>query len=657
MNVLITNIGSGAQGNAAANLRVSAVSIDPPTAGFTVNPAFDPNGPLNNPGLTASSHQPLPIQFNPTATGDQTATLHIQSNDPSTPDVTVALHGSGLNLPPCNYSTSPSTLNFGNVQPGRNRVLDFRITNNNVQGQCLISNLGPDANTPNPPFSIIGNPLVDSSGNPATYELLNPGQFVDVQVKFAPVAQQTSPYSGNITFNISSPANPTGTVSLTGGSAAGCLLITPDDLDFGVVQTGCASREATFTIYNVCNTTVHVTSLALQPDASGKCPSPSGQSTCPFQITQMSSSLPITIGVGGSADFNMKYEPAAVESDTDVVSVQTQELSEPYIVTLEGTGAAVAIQTDVFRQDSQPKVDMLMVVDDSGSMGDKQQALAQNFQSFIQFAVAQQVDYHIAITTTSTAVDPFNCQLGSGSIAPCGQFSPDDGSRPQILSPSMANVEQLFGQNVNVGIDGDSTEMGFEGAYEALSPPQVSLAPNSQFLRDDANLAIIAVSDASDQSPNTFDFYKNFFINIKGFSRTNAFTFSAVSSTTATPPPTTWNCGYDGTNVVPNPYQLMAEATNGIFQEICTDDWATALYQLGQTAFGYRTRFFLSETPDPNFPLEVQLDGVDYPATNSRGAVQWSYNSTANAIDFNPDTVPEPGSALTISYHVLCYPP
>ncbi|MBS2032985.1 MAG: choice-of-anchor D domain-containing protein [Deltaproteobacteria bacterium] len=652
-NITITNIGSSPAGQAGSALDIDHVKtkIVPGTGTqdgeFTVVPALTADILLG-----ATQRYPLAVQFNPNGAGAKTATLQIFSNDPVNGEVDVPLQADGENLPPCTYTVSPDTLNFGNVGAGRNRILSFKITNTGAT-DCLLSNLDLGGDTSSPPFSLPNGPIASQT--------LAAGSSLDVPVKFAPIDTHPTD-TGSVVFFTSSTTAAQATVTLSGGSAQGCVLITPDDLDFGVVQQGCASKEQTFTVYNVCSATQHLTTIDFLPDANNRCPDQGTNSSCPFRITA-APTLPATIPAGGSAVFKIKYQPPAVQQDAVSVEVQTQELATPYVVTLEGRGDTTAIQTDTYRQDAQPKVDVLLVVDDSGSMETKQQALATNFQSFIQFAVNQQVDYHIAVTTTSTGADPSvtcgttNGDPNNGSIAVCGTFAPDDSSRPRVLTNTTPNLEQIFAQNVAVGTWGSGTEMGFEGAYEALSPPNITGA-NANFLRDDANLAIVAVSDASDQSPQPYDFYKNFFLNIKGFSRQNAFSFSAVSSTTDTPPPTSWGCDYDGTNAVPNPYQQMAQDTNGIFQEICTDDWATSLRQLGQSAFGYRTTFFLSETPDTSYPITVAVDGVDLPAVGANGAQHWfPPTGSQNAITFAPLSVPEPGSTLTITYHVLCYPP
>ena len=71
-----------------------------------------------------------------------------------------------------------------------------------------------------------------------------------------------------------------------------------------------------------------------------------------------------------------------------------------YLVTLQGKGDTIGLNTDTFVQDAKPKADIFMVIDDSCSMSDEQQNLANNFASFIKYAVSAGVDYHIGVATT-----------------------------------------------------------------------------------------------------------------------------------------------------------------------------------------------------------------------------------------------------------------
>jgi hypothetical protein len=108
--------------------------------------------------------------------------------------------------------------------------------------------------------------------------------------------------------------------------------------------------------------------------------------------------------------------------------------------------------------------------------------------------------------------------------------------------------------------------------------------------------------------------------------------------------------------------QQVVTATGGVTDDICTQDWAKTLQKLGQTAFGYRTRFFLSNVPDVSAGnvITVQIippnetTPVDYPQIGPYGDTRWTYNSNAAAVDFELLAVPEPGSTIIVSYHVAC---
>ena len=84
--------------------------------------------------------------------------------------------------------------------------------------------------------------------------------------------------------------------------------------------------------------------------------------------------------------------------------------------------------------------------------------------------------------------------------------------------------------------------------------------------------------------------------------------------------------------------------------EICSASWATTLQNLGRTAFGYRTQFYLNNTPDlAAQPLDVQVNGVAVPASG------WTYDAASNAIVFTATTTPSAGQTLTVTYATVCF--
>jgi hypothetical protein len=162
--------------------------------------------------------------------------------------------------------------------------------------------------------------------------------------------------------------------------------------------------------------------------------------------------------------------------------------------------------------------DILFVVDNSGSMADEQQNLADNFDKFIN-EIAGAGDYHIGIVTTD--------QMSAGGEQQGLQSFVFGASFPNILTdfnrtncatvqPAIdhgcfrgaqesriidSNVLDRTGQiaafkaNVLVGSCGSGNEQGLRGMISAL---QQRGGCNTGFLRDNANLVIIIVSDEED---------------------------------------------------------------------------------------------------------------------------------------------------------------
>src|SRR5258706_8323439 len=58
------------------------------------------------------------------------------------------------------------------------------------------------------------------------------------------------------------------------------------------------------------------------------------------------------------------------------------------------------VRVDTYNQQAASRIDVLWVIDNSGSMAPRQENLAKNAQSFMDVFAKSGVDYRIAITTT-----------------------------------------------------------------------------------------------------------------------------------------------------------------------------------------------------------------------------------------------------------------
>ena len=182
--------------------------------------------------------------------------------------------------------------------------------------------------------------------------------------------------------------------------------------------------------------------------------------------------------------------------------------------------------------------DILFVVDNSGSMREEQQNLADNFDLFIN-QIAGAGDYRIAVVTTDqsnanereglarfafSAEAPFFARTVFDQSAclstsiPQGCFRGDDPAARVITSDALSVEDQIsfFQSNVQVGTCGSGTEQGLRAMESALSMLGASEC-NTGFLRTDANLVIIFVSDENDTDDTDIDDYVDFLGTVKSY--------------------------------------------------------------------------------------------------------------------------------------------
>lgn len=160
------------------------------------------------------------------------------------------------------------------------------------------------------------------------------------------------------------------------------------------------------------------------------------------------------------------------------------------------------------------KMDLLFVIDDSASMDLEQANLAANFPQFAtvldQYMVEAglPLDYRVAITTTGRDVaytevlpPPFSTSLPMNETGDDGAFrqTASCGMTRRWLERTDPNAASTFACAADVGIDGPSLEMPLYASELALKD-RVADGTNAGFLRDDALLAIVYLTDEDDCS-------------------------------------------------------------------------------------------------------------------------------------------------------------
>ena len=255
------------------------------------------------------------------------------------------------------------------------------------------------------------------------------------------------------------------------------------------------------------------------------------------------------------------------------------------------------VRVDTYTQQAASKIDVLWVIDNSGSMAPRQENLARNFQSFITEFTKNSIDYRIAVTTTDIFKE-------------AGRFV----GTPKILSPTTPNVAAVFANNVKVGINGSPYEVGLEAARLALDLQtqanaaavmqcqaacpttgqavcRANCATNTafQFLRRDAYLYLIFVSDEEDRSSQDVRFFYRYFETVKGVGNDGTVTTAAIMGDTPTN-----TCG-----ATPGArYKALSDLTGGEVGSICDANFSATLGKLARNAVGLKRKFALQVKPN-----------------------------------------------------------
>lgn len=295
---------------------------------------------------------------------------------------------------------------------------------------------------------------------------------------------------------------------------------------------------------------------------------------------------------------------------------------------------------DAFFQVEAGKVDVLLVVDNSGSMQPYQEKLSTNFENFLEYFTGF-VDYRIGVIT-STIENP--SAAGACSQADIDAI-PDGGELVggTWISAEDADGAERFADLVQVGTCGGGYEMGLETALLALTPPMANDA-NEGFLREDAYLSIIFVTDEEDSSPGTTNEYINAFRDVKGVTARDVFNASALVVTDEA------DCTEEQLDAGASENIRMvdvAEQTNGVVGSICSGDFATIVTELSLASSRLTDTFYLSQTPN----AATLIVGVNEEAIDCADGV-WEYQEVDGrpAIVFARDQLPPPGARITASY-------
>ncbi len=317
-------------------------------------------------------------------------------------------------------------------------------------------------------------------------------------------------------------------------------------------------------------------------------------------------------------------------------------------------------ETNIFKQNEPKyarKIDILWVIDNSGSMQNSQQNLAKNFDSFISSFIGRNLDFQMAVTTTEAykdlyVVDPMTEESGFSDLRDGNEI--DGPSGHSIVNQNTPDLKANFLSNILQGIMGAGDERPFQSIVATLDN-----ANNDGFLREGSFLAVIIVSDEDDFSHDgkdsiggqysnpelhvSDDYYQYLDDLTRGDSLLTMFSVSAI----AIPDKSCLDnlIGSGGGQKIGQRLMELVDKTQGIIGDICSD-FSKSLKDISGKILSLATQFPLNRTPDVK-TIVVKVDGSIIPRDNENG---WSYNTDSNSIIFNGEAIPNQGAEIKVDF-------
>jgi len=472
---------------------------------------------------------------------------------------------------------APSTIYFGELSAEESHVEAFTVMS---VGEKPLSVDGIELGMANGSFSILPNQDLSF--------ILKPGQSQDIVVAFQPMGAKEQ--ASTVFVHSNDPITPKATVALLGEGLTPELEISPDPYDFGVTYIGCAN-EGDITLSNVGTETLIIDEISFPDDSFW---------------ADASYSLPLSIEPEGSVNLHVYYDPITEGPASNLMSVSSNEPMGVREALQEGKAEFAAWYSDEWELMVDPPADIIFLVDQSCSMNDDQSRLASNFSYFISQLSNYTSNWRVMVANND------NGCTNSGT-----------------LTPNTGNFSGIFTSAVQSG-GGYYTESLLTVGLNAVN--QMGSGCNGSFMRPNAMLHLVMVSDEPEQSSNSWSYYVQEMINQKGSAA-----LVRISAIAGDYPSGCYSAAYG------SGYYEAANYTGGAFLSICASSWASYMQILAATSINQDT--FELSAPAAESTIEVYVNG------NLR-TDKWYYDAGLQSVILQDD-IPEGGDKIKIDYAAL----
>ena len=285
-----------------------------------------------------------------------------------------------------------------------------------------------------------------------------------------------------------------------------------------------------------------------------------------------------------------------------------------------------------------PKVDILFVIDSSGSMETAQNNLRANAYKFAAaLSKVAILDYHVGVITT----DMDDCHTD------CGRLQ----GIPSYVERTTPNLVQVLSEKMIVGTNGSASEMMFAPIMEALSPNLENTA-NLGFYRQDAYLAVIIITDAAEQSRYSPQDMYNFLLQKKNDKR-KILGYGVIRKVAERATCTTGGESIDTKLETFLASVVNANANQDNVLSLCSENYGEKLAEFAKDIVTRSAGSVkLTALPSPA-SIRVMYGTQEIPNDLKTG---WTYRSSSNTLEFGSNIVwsEQPnGTTLSINYEII----
>ena len=289
---------------------------------------------------------------------------------------------------------------------------------------------------------------------------------------------------------------------------------------------------------------------------------------------------------------------------------------------LQDPDSAVPTPVEVeehFIQASMPGLDILFVVDGTGSMAEEQADFVGATQVFLDTLDEIGLAWQIGVTTT----DP----IDAGTLQ----------SRPWIITPDAGAPAEALARALAVGTMHAPPSSGLDAAALALADAD---GKNRGFRRADAGLHVIFVSDGDDESGAVLGADPAAaFIALLADDAGRSGSVARASAVVGEAPD---GCtGAHGSALAGLRYLAVADASGGAAVSICRASFADVAAVVRDLGVDWPADFPLQAGPAPGSVL-VDVDGAR--------TDEWALASDPPAVVF--DAAPPPGAEIVVRYRI-----